>query len=328
MEKIMKTFYLILVAFTLTACGGGDSQPANNSISNTPTTPPKSELGDVCYQNEDYFPYSDGITEDSEIILRTPRAGDSKSYVGVLEIVTAEETISEQEDDTITYFEVNDQSSLILNDVPPFSGSGRWNNWDSEHLVTARSVSNIDGTALSSTYLYSGEEGLYLVKSTDGSHHIHEFTIDSDTLLFWGTLSTPPLIPYSSYSENYKVLSSDTQTITHDGVQDLTVGSKAIINTGLGCVEAIKVTVAQSEIARSAGGIDEFFLDLTNANDPEKTTVAVEKYVHPVLGNIMISQQAEVFQDDSDASPAAIGMKVTVLIDSNIDYLLPEKILR
>lgn len=325
----MKSTPLILLVLALTACGGGGDSPSPNSpSSSTPTAPPKSDLGDVCYDNEDYFPYSDGITEDSEIILRIPRAGDSISFAGILEVATAEETISEQEDDTVTYYEVSDQSSLVLNNIPPFSNGGYWFEWNSETLVTAKSTSNIDGTSLSSTYLYASEFGRYLIKSTDGSHRIHEATIDSGTYEFWGSLNIPPLTAYSSYSEFYKVLSSDARTVTEDGVQDITVNSKVIINTGLGCVEAMEVTVARSQVARSVGGIDEFFLDLTNANNPEKITGSEKKYVHPALGIIRNSQQIEVFQDDSDASPIAIATRETVLIDSNIDYLLPEKILR
>lgn len=322
----MKVFLIFISLCFLSACGGGGGSEPNSNITNITAGPVESELGDFCLASESYYEFSEDLSSEPNVEMRIPAPGDNKRMVGERTIQTASESSLEERDYTITYYAVNNPSDIVTGDQPPFSNSGYWYDWDSDHIFTARWESNIDGETSSSVYFYDNLFGRQLVRRNSSNNvYAQLISFSGGDYWVWAMPDIPAFDRFSSNTTNYVELSATNYSEISDGLVTVAVDTTKIIKTGIGCVEAMKVITNDTLIARAGSGISAFAEDLTNSGPPEKITVDKTDYVHPVLGKVRTEQTIKVYQDDTDNEPIGIGQNRVVLFETNVAYLLPDK---
>ena len=298
----------------------------NGSTQVEPLGSDESNLGDSCQLSESFYPLNSPYKIGGELKFRMPVPGDNVRFAAKALATIDNEELSEDLDRVTTYYAVSDPSAVAdgLSPPPPFTPSGSWTVWDGDHLIRAVSENMLDGTTDSSVYFYSGNGDVRVVSDSSAKSYAEFYEDENDGLWVWGRTEYPVLKPYSSKVFKSVEISSD-ETSWWEIESTFSAGDTEIINTGIGCVEALRVSVTKAEEMTFSDDIDGYANQLTN-DDIEKVVTSGYIFVHPILGEVKGELSADIYQKVGDASPIASVVADGVLVDSNLTYLLGSKI--
>ena len=102
-------------------------------------------------------------------------------------------------------------------------------------------------------------------------------------------------------------------------------GDTEIINTGIGCVEVLRVTVTKIEEMKFSDDLVGLAVQLTN-DDFEKLVISGNVFVHPILGEVRRQVSVDIYQKRGDFSPIGSAVVIDTLVESNLTYLLGPKV--
>lgn len=286
----------------------------------------ESNLGDACQPSESFYALNSPYKTGGEFKARMPAPGDNMRVAGSISAKVDSEELTEAYDKFQTYNAVSDPSAVVdgISPPPPFTPSGYWNQWDGDHLIRAVSEDMLGGITESSVAFYSGNGDVRLVSDSNGKSYAEFYENEDDRLWVWGKTSLPVLEPYSSKVFRSAEISADESSWTETEIT-FSAGDTEIINTGIGCVEALRVTITEIDEMKFPDGLAGYTSRLTN-DDFEKTITAGYLFVHPILGEVKADVSIEFYDKSDDVSPIASGSGIIVLIDSNLTYLLGSKV--
>ena len=344
-QVIKKRYVFFLVSlFALSACSGGDVVKAALVADNVkdeiddlrdeedrrtqgePTGSEESNLGDACQPSESFYALNSPYKTGGEFKTRMPAPGDNVRGAGSVTVRVGSEELTEAYDKLSTSYAVSDPSSVVdgISPPPPFTPSGSWNQWDGDHLIRSVTEDMLGGITESSVSFYSGNGDVRLVSDSNGKSYAEFYENEDDGFWVWGKTSLPVLEPYSSKVFRSAEISADETSWTETESTFL-AGDTEIINTGIGCVEALRVTITRIDEMKFSDDIEGFTSRLTN-DDFEKTVGAGYLFVHPILGEVKADVSIEFYDKSDDVLPVASGSGIIVLIDSNLTYLLGSKV--
>ena len=343
MIKKRDGFSLVLL-FALSACSGDDVVKAvlladdlkddvddlrdeeDRRTQGEPLGSEESNLGDACQPSESFYALNSPYKTGGEFKFRMPAPGDNKRRAGSISAKDDNEELTEAIDKLITYYVVSDPSTIVdgLVPPPPFTPSGSWNQWDGDQLIRAVSEDMLGGITESSVAFYSGNGDVRLVSDSDAKSYAEFYENEDGGFWVWGRTQLPVLEPFSSKVFRSVEISSD-KISWWERESTFSAGDTEIINTGIGCVEVLRVTVTKIEEMKFSDDLVGLAVQLTN-DDFEKLVISGNVFVHPILGEVRRQVSVDIYQKRGDFSPIGSAVVIDTLVESNLTYLLGPKV--